>query len=196
MPTTPKRKFKKKPSLAKIQRQVVEYIKKIEFENNELKTNPESVAGQVIPQLRQAITQNKRLSVLAASLIEAAGGSITVSKALLESFETKVLSIKWEVPEGTEDATTATDFVFKYEAISQEEADATVPHITVTSNDEGVTEVAAEPVIDATDEPFINEAIDATADAFEAEPVPVVSSLDAPETPKEPSPTSEPDVIS
>ena len=134
MPESKKRKIQKKPNLSKIQRRVVEYIKNLEMENKEMKTNPEGIVGQIIPQLREAISQNKRLSVLVASLIEAAGGSITVSKNSLESFESKVLNIKWAVPEGTENANSAVEFVFTYEAVSPEEAALVAPEVRVTPN--------------------------------------------------------------
>jgi hypothetical protein len=100
------------------------FVKQLQDENEQLKTNPDTLIGQVIPQLREAIHQNKKLSVLAASLIQASGGSITVSKAVLESFESKVLNIKWAVPDGVESVDAATELIFRYEALTPEEVSA------------------------------------------------------------------------
>jgi hypothetical protein len=120
-------------------------VEQLQAENEKLKNDPDTVVGQVIPQLRTAISQNKKLSVLAAAIIEAAGGSIAVSKATLESFESKVLSIKWAVPEGVESVDAATELIFSYEALTQEEVDArqaaaTPPQVTVTPEPESPTE--------------------------------------------------------
>ncbi len=100
---------------------IKKHIEKLESENERMKTDPNTTIGQLIPQMRDAISQNKRLSVLAAALIEHNGGSVTLSKTDLESFESKVLNIKWELPEGVTDPTTADSFIFKYEALTQED---------------------------------------------------------------------------
>jgi hypothetical protein len=97
-------------------------VEQLQAENEKLKNDPDTVVGQVIPQLRDAISQNKKLSVLTAAIIEASGGSVTLSKASLEAFESKVLSIKWAVPEGVEGIDKAEELIFSYEAMTQEEA--------------------------------------------------------------------------
>ena len=112
------------------------HIKKLEDENERMKTDPDTALGQLIPQMREAITQNKRLSVLAAALIDQAGGAVTLDKTALESFETKVLSIKWELPEGVESADVAEKFIFKYEAMTPEQAQGTPSEPPVTFNED------------------------------------------------------------
>ena len=111
-------------------------VEQLQAENETLKNDPNTVVGQVIPQLRDAISQNKKLSVLAAAIIESNGGSVVVSKAALEAFESKVLSIKWTVPEGVESVDKAESLIFSFEALTQEEAAARQqqpPQITVTT---------------------------------------------------------------
>ena len=120
---------------------VSNHIHKLEKENESLKTDPQTLIGQLVPQMREAITQNKRLSVLAAALIEAQGGKITLSKESLQAFESKVLNIKWELPEGVESAELAESFIFTYEATEATEPTAqNQPQITLTP-------VEGEPVI-------------------------------------------------
>lgn len=97
-------------------------VNQLQDENERLKNDPETIVGQLIPQLQQAISQNKKLSVLTAAIIEKSGGNITVSKAALESFESKVLSIKWAMPEGVDSVDKAEELIFSYEALTQEEA--------------------------------------------------------------------------
>ena len=96
-------------------------IEELQAENEKLKNDPDTLIGQVVPQLREAISQNKKLSVLAAALIDASGGGVTLSKSALESFESKVLSIKWTVPEGAKSVEAATEIIFSYEALTPEE---------------------------------------------------------------------------
>ena len=93
------------------------YAQALEKENELLKNDPETVAGQVIPQLRDAIGQNKRLSVLAAALIKKAGGSVLMDKDEMEAFKDFSLSIKWELPEGVTSVADAKEFVFTYDAV-------------------------------------------------------------------------------
>jgi len=88
------------------------YAQALEKENEILKNDPETALGQVIPQLRDAIGQNKRLSVLAAALIKAAGGKVLINKDEMESFKDFSLSIKWELPEGVTTVEDAKEFVF------------------------------------------------------------------------------------
>jgi hypothetical protein len=132
MPAANTKRKNIRPSASKVQRKVMRYIQLLEQEVEQLKTDPETVIGKLIPQMREAISQNKRLSVLAASLIENGGGRVEISKALLESFDTKVLSIKWELPEGETDPETCSKYFFMYEALTQEEAAARQSQIAVT----------------------------------------------------------------
>lgn len=99
-----------------------QYAQKLEQENEQLKTDPNTIVGQLIPQMREAMSQNKRLSVLCAALIKASGGKVTVSKDELESFKGYALSIKWELPEGVTALDDAKEYTFTYEAITEEEA--------------------------------------------------------------------------
>jgi hypothetical protein len=92
------------------------YAQALEKENEILKNDPETALGQVIPQLRDAIGQNKRLSVLAAALIKAAGGKVLINKDEMESFKDFSLSIKWELPEGVTTVEDAKEFVFSFDA--------------------------------------------------------------------------------
>lgn len=108
------------------------YLANLEAENEQMKTDPNTTVGKLIPQMREAISQNKRLSVLAAALIEAQGGAVTITKTSLEAFESKVLNIKWTLPEGSDDPKTAESFIFTYEAKTQEEAQATLPQVVIT----------------------------------------------------------------
>lgn len=132
-----KRVQKKMKMIESLNPFVSNHIKKLEAENETLKNNPDTVVGQLIPQLRDTINANKRLSVLAAALIEAQGGKVNVPKEVLTSFESKVLNIKWELPEGVESAENADTFIFTYNAITPEQ-----PEVTVTPEDpsgEGAT---------------------------------------------------------
>jgi len=95
------------------------YLANLEAENEQMKTDPNTTVGKLIPQMREAISQNKRLSVLAAALIEAQGGAVTITKTSLEAFESKVLNIKWTLPEGEDKVDEASEFVFTYEAQEQ-----------------------------------------------------------------------------
>jgi hypothetical protein len=135
------------------------YLGKLEAENEQMKTDPNTTVGQLIPQMRQAIDQNKRLSVLAAALLEAQGGSVTLTKAALESFESKVLNIKWNLPEGVEDAKTAEEFIFTYEAKEQEEV--TAPQVVVSPDGASVEIVPNddETTVNTEDEPPVTEEV-------------------------------------
>jgi hypothetical protein len=116
------------------------HFQKLQRENEALKSDPETVVGQVITQLRDEVHKNKRLSVLAAAIIKQAGGSIKLKKEDLEGFENLLLSIKWELPEGVEKVEDAEEFTFTYEALTQEEVAArqaeaqaaAAPQVTLT----------------------------------------------------------------
>jgi hypothetical protein len=93
------------------------YCEELEAQLESIKTDPSTTLGQVINQARELYTQNSRLSVLTAALLEAQGNKVTVSKAAMDKFENHRVLIKWELPEGVEKPEDATEFVFKYEAI-------------------------------------------------------------------------------
>jgi len=93
------------------------YCEELEAQLEALKTDPNTTLGQVINQARELYTQNSRLSVLTAALLEAQGNKVTVSKAAMDKFENHRVLIKWELPEGVEKAEDAKEFVFMYEAV-------------------------------------------------------------------------------
>ncbi len=124
MPAANAKRKNIRPSASKVNKKVMNYINHLETQIELLKNDPETALGQLMPQMREAIGQNKRLSVLAASIIDNAGGKITLSKASLESFESRVLSIKWELPEGVTSPDQAEEFIFSFEALTQEEVNA------------------------------------------------------------------------
>lgn len=148
-----------RPSASKVHRKVMRYIERLERELELLKTSPETTVGQLIPQMREAVAQNKRLSVLNAALLEEMGGRVELAKAKLERFETKVLSIKWELPEGVENPDAAESYFFTYEALTPEEAAVRSQEITVTpvpdavsaevQSSEGLAEELDEEPVDA-----------------------------------------------
>jgi hypothetical protein len=96
------------------------YCQQLEQQLEALKTDPNTTLGQVINQARELYTQNSRLSVLTAALLEAQGNKVTVAKAAMDKFENHRVLIKWELPEGVEKAEDATEFVFMYEAVKNE----------------------------------------------------------------------------
>lgn len=129
--------------------QAVKYIEQLEAENEALKTNPDSVIGQIVPQMRELLSQNKRLSVLAAALMKAQGGKITVPRDDMESFEGYSLRVKWELPEGVDKVEDAKEFVFTYEAIEtpkEDEADAEAPTVGVMETPADAPAPEANPV--------------------------------------------------
>src|SRR5208337_4776358 len=97
-----------------------DYCEQLEKQLEALKTDPNTTLGQVINQARELYTQNSRLSVLTAALLESLGNKVTVSKAAMDKFENHRILIKWELPEGVEKAEDATEFVFMYEAVKNE----------------------------------------------------------------------------
>jgi hypothetical protein len=136
-PSRNKRVEKKMEAVQRLNPFISNYIKKLESENERMKTDPETTLGQLVPQLRETLSQNKRLSVLVAAIIEAQGGSVKLTKEALEAFESKVLSIKWTLPEGIEKVEEASEFIFTYEALTQEEVAARNAEVKVVSNAEG-----------------------------------------------------------
>ena len=144
------RNAKKMEAVQRLSPFVSNYIKKLESENERMKTDPETTLGQLVPQLREALSQNKRLSVLASALIEAQGGSVKLTKEALEAFESKVLSIKWTLPEGTDKVEDASEFIFTYEALTQREVATRNAEVKVTTNENEPTavEIISGPVTD------------------------------------------------
>src|ERR1035437_11149355 len=90
------------------------YAEQLEKENASLKGDPNTVVGQFIGQFKELYSQNSRLSVLCACLIEKLSGKIILTKAEMEAFQQKRVNIKWEVPDGI-DPKDATEYVFSYE---------------------------------------------------------------------------------
>jgi len=112
---------KKKKQITKMYlKPLRDYCEQLEKQLEALKTDPDTTLGQVINQARELYTQNSRLSVLTAALLEAKGNKVTVKKSEMDRFENHRILIKWELPEGVEKAEDATEFVFLYEAIKNE----------------------------------------------------------------------------
>ncbi len=98
------------------------YCQQLEEQIEALKTDPNTTLGQVIMQARDLYTQNSRLSVLTAALLEAQGNRVTVKKTAMDKFENHRVVVKWELPEGfTGKPEEAEEFVFMYEAIKNEQ---------------------------------------------------------------------------
>src|SRR5208282_2690133 len=97
------------------------YCEQLEAQLEAMKTDPNTTLGQVINQARELYTQNSRLSVLTAALLESLGNKVTVSKAAMDKFENHRILIKWELPEGVEKAEDATEYIFLYEAVKNEQ---------------------------------------------------------------------------
>lgn len=113
-----------------------QYCQRLEKENEALKTDPNTTLGQVILQARDLYTQNSRLSVLCAALLEASGGKVPVKKAQMDRFENHRVVIKWELPEGfMGKPEEAEEFVFAYEAVKNEQ-----PQVQVAPTTEGQIE--------------------------------------------------------
>src|SRR5579864_7608297 len=91
-----------------------QYCQKLEKENEALKTDPETTIGQLIPQFREIMTQNKKLCTLAATLLKFQNGRVKLPKTELESFDGQSISIKWELPEGVDTVEAADELVFSY----------------------------------------------------------------------------------
>lgn len=115
-----------------------QYCEELERQLEQIKTDPNTTLGQVINQARELYTQNSRLSVLSASLIDLLGGKVTVKKADMEKFDNHRVVVKWELPEGVEKAEDATEFVFLYIAEKNEQPQIQVsPAMHTTETPEG-----------------------------------------------------------
>src|SRR5208337_424382 len=110
------------------------YCQRLEAENAALKGDPDTVIGQFIGQMQELFSQNSKLSVLSAALIDRVraleapdpqvpGGTVpagvTLSKEAMERFKDHQLVIKWDLPEGVEKAEDAAEYVFTYEAVAK-----------------------------------------------------------------------------
>jgi len=93
-----------------------EYCEKLEKELEALKTDPQTTLGQVINQARELYTQNSRLSVLCAAMLDAGGNKVKIKKSAMDRFENHRVLIKWELPEGVEKPEDTDEFVFMYSA--------------------------------------------------------------------------------
>jgi hypothetical protein len=94
-------------------------IEELQRENEALKTDPDSIVGQLIPKFRLVVSQNKKLNVLAATLIKMLGDKVVVTRAAIEEFEGKAINIVWEMPEGVDDYTKAEYYTFAYEEMAE-----------------------------------------------------------------------------
>ena len=137
--------------------QLKKYCEQLEKQLEQIKTDPNTALGQVITQARELYTQNSRLSVLCAALIDKAGAKVSVKKTEMDKFENHRILIKWELPEGVEKPEEAEEFVFMYEATKNEQPQPQVqvgpaPHTTETAEGgELVTPVVTEASITGTD---------------------------------------------
>ncbi len=99
--------------------QIVREAQRLEAENRALKSDPQGVVGQFLGKLNQLQLQNNKLSALAASLLQVCGGSVRVSRALLESFGNSRVIIKVEGNADTEEG--VTEYIFSYEKMAVED---------------------------------------------------------------------------
>jgi hypothetical protein len=93
------------------------YCQQLEQENETLRTDPNSILGQVITEARKLHLANSRLSVLAAILLKRANNSALVSVEEMKAFESLRINIKWDMPEGVTKPEDATEYIFSYEAV-------------------------------------------------------------------------------
>lgn len=113
------------------------YCEQLEQQLEAIKKDPNTTLGQVITQARELYTQNSRLSVLTAALLEAQGNKVLVKKSAMDIFENHRILIKWELPEGVEKAEDATEFVFMYTAEKNEQPTQVGPQPHTINNETG-----------------------------------------------------------
>src|SRR5271157_476496 len=101
--------------------QLKKYCEQLEQQLEQIKTDPNTTLGQVINQARELYTQNSRLSVLTAALIDRLGAKVPVKKSEMDKFENHRIVIKWELPDGVEKPEDAEEFVFSYSAEKNEQ---------------------------------------------------------------------------
>jgi len=119
------------------------YAEQLEKENYELKNDPNTVIGQFIGKFRELYSQNQRLSTLSAVLIQKLEGKVVITKEELEQFQTKMINIKWELPEGVEKIEDAKEFTFSFETMDAPEGGQPV----VATETPGVTIEPVDPEI-------------------------------------------------
>ena len=151
------------------------YCQQLEAQLEQIKTDPNTALGQVIGQARELYTQNSRLSVLCAALIDKLDGKVSVKKSAMDKFENHRILIKWELPEGVEKAEDAEEFVFIYEATKNEQQPQVqvgpAPHTTETpEGGELVTPVVTEASVTGTDETV--DLVEGTQEALSEEDIP------------------------
>src|SRR5208337_1609667 len=122
------------------------YCEQLEAQLEQVKTDPNTALGQVIGQARELYTQNSRLSVLCAALIDKLGEKVSVKKSAMDKFENHRILIKWELPEGVEKPEEAEEFVFSYVAEKNEQPQISVGPAPHTS-EEGSTGELLTPVV-------------------------------------------------
>jgi hypothetical protein len=95
-----------------------EYAEKLERENKALKEDPNSVVSQFISQYQELYSQNSRLSVLTACLLdklqEEEKFGVVLTKAEMEAFKDQRINIKWELPEGVNKPENADQYIFSF----------------------------------------------------------------------------------
>jgi hypothetical protein len=97
--------------------QAVKYIDLLEKQNEALRTDPNTVLGQLIPHLRSLEESNAKLSVLVAAFVKAQGGSAVVTKEALDEYRNHRLTIHFTLPEGVTDVESATEFIVTFDAL-------------------------------------------------------------------------------
>jgi hypothetical protein len=100
--------------------QAKNYIEQLETQNEKLietLRDPNQLLGQLIMQNEQANQVNSRLSSLVAVFINKSGGSVTVLKEELESFDKSRVAVNWRLPEGVGSTEETKEFIFTYDAI-------------------------------------------------------------------------------
>jgi hypothetical protein len=160
--------------------QLKKYCEQLEAQLEQVKTDPNTALGQVINQARELYTQNSRLSVLCAALIDKLGEKVSVKKSAMDKFENHRILIKWELPEGVEKPEEAEEFVFMYEATKNEQQPQVqvgpAPHTTETpEGGELVTPVVTEASVTGTDAlkgDYPDEAIAGTVEEVGVEELP------------------------
>lgn len=124
--------LKRKNSLKKqMIRPLQQYCQELEKQLQLVLSDPNSVLGTVLPQLRDQQAQNQRLTGLVAALIKKAGGSIAIEKEAMTIFEGKRIQIQIDVPTATRELLNqgkaekteeelfqeATEYVFTYNIV-------------------------------------------------------------------------------
>ena len=101
--------------------QAVQYIERLEKENQALKGDPNTIIGQFIGQFKELHAQNSRLSVLSACLIKKLGDQVKLTKEEMEAFKGNRINIKWELPDGTDPVNPeqASEYIFSFDLVPE-----------------------------------------------------------------------------